>query len=101
MSVTAMKEFIDFTVELVLNLLMKKKPQEKASIAIEGVACTRRGDFAELRGRHAFSPKFFIEGVKVKDQAEGERLYLTWRELASEKFFEDVEKMFEMIQKRK
>ena len=95
MSITAMKEFMDYTFEIALRFLMRVPVREKASLVIDRVTYARKGDYAELRGRHAFNPKFFIEkGIKVGDQEEGqiegERLYLTWKELASDKFFDDV-----------
>jgi len=101
MSVTAMNDFFNFLIENIINVLMRKAPKESITIQLESpLVFVRAGDFAELRGRHAFSPKLLIEGIKVKDQVEGERVYMSWREFASEKFFEDVEKMFELMQKR-
>jgi hypothetical protein len=103
MSVTAMNDFTNFIVDAVLKVLLRKPTKEEVSVSLApALNLVRSGEFAELRGRHAFYPKFLVEeGMKVKEQAEGERIYMSWRELASEKFFEDVEKMFEMLQKRK
>jgi hypothetical protein len=103
MSVTAMNDFVNFVVDAVLKVLLRRPAKEEVSVSLApALNLVRSGEFAELRGRHAFYPKFLVEeGMKVKGQAEGERIYLSWRELASDKFFEDVEKMFEMLQKRK
>jgi hypothetical protein len=103
MSVTAMNDFVNYIVDAMLKILLRRPVKEEVSVSLApALNLVRSGDFAELRGRHAFYPKFLIEdGMKVKEQAEGERIYLSWRELASEKFFEDVEKMFEMLQKKK
>jgi len=101
MSVTAMNDFFNFLIENIINALTRRPRKEEVTITIESpLNIVRSGEFAELRGRHAFSPKFLPEGMRVKDQVEGERIYMSWRELASDKFFEDVEKMFEFMQKR-
>jgi len=65
--------------------------------------------FAEYRGiRHLFRPKFpiLVESEMLKrlpvtaERREPEKIYVSWREAASEGFFRDVEELAKLIQKR-
>ncbi len=76
----------------------------------EGWLFTQTADryFAEYRGRELlFRPKFPLlresESLRrlptVAEKREPERIYVTWREVASEDFFKDVEELTKRIQK--
>jgi hypothetical protein len=65
--------------------------------------------FAEYRGRNIlFRPKFSVlhETDTLKDihfirqHTDHERVYITWREAASDNFFKDVEYLFRRVQKQ-
>jgi len=66
--------------------------------------------FAEYRGnRILFRPRFAIlkesEHLKnlpvTSEMREPERVYISWREVASEEFFKDVEELFKALERGK
>jgi len=78
---------------------------------LQGWALTQTADryFAEYRGnRLKFRPRFAIltesESLKglplVTGKREPERVYVSWKEVASDDFFRDVEELFKMVSRR-
>lgn len=73
--------------------------KEEISIGIFDRIGQKDGVFVALETKYLpFRPRLMPEGINVVEKKE--RVYTTWKELASDKFFEDVEKMFERMERK-
>ncbi|MEM2029886.1 MAG: hypothetical protein QXV35_00940 [Archaeoglobaceae archaeon] len=74
--------------------------EEKIELNIYEERAMKDGNFAVVDTRYLpFRPRLLADGIKAEEKKE--RVYITWKELASDKFFEDIEKMFERLEKSK
>lgn len=73
--------------------------KEEITLGIFDRTGLKDGVFVAMETRYLpFRPRLIPDGLKVVERKE--RVYTTWKELASDKFFEDVEKMFERMERK-